>query len=226
VAREAVIRGLYCSGYDPKPVQRAIAAAPASCYEAALVLTRSLLAVALVVGCQGRSSTEDLPATPRAIEVHDASGKVTARVVPGHPCRATVDGIELLVGGRPLIAQVGDVRWSGDDEKTGTTLRKDGVAVVRIFPAEVTPGSVDVIDSQGVALFRVKLDGETAPIVNKSGEVERVAKRTAKAISVGDVTVTGTDDLLLAALLTAPEAGAEVRGLAACHRLLPIVKGS
>ena len=58
-----------------------------------------------------------------------------------------------------------------------------------------------------------------------AGAVERVAKRTPQGISVGDVTVTGTDDLLLAALLTAHEAGAEVRGLAACHRLLPIVKG-
>ena len=181
--------------------------------------------MALVAGCQGRTSTEEAPPAPRAIEVHDASGKLTARVVPGHPCRATVDGVELLVGGRPLIAQVGEVRWSGDDDKTGTTLRKDGVAVARIFPAEVLPGAVDVIDPQGIALLRVKAAGDSAPIVSASGAVERVAKRTPKGISVGDVTVTGTDDLLLAALLTAPEAGAEVRGLAACHRLLPIVRG-
>jgi hypothetical protein len=181
--------------------------------------------VALVAGCQGRSSTEDLPAAPPAIEVHDAKGAVTARVVPGHPCRATVDGVELLVGGRPLVAQVGEIRWAGVDDASGTVLEKDGVAVARIFPADVTPGAVDVIGPDGIALLRVKVDGDSAPVVGASGAVERVAKRTPKGISVGDVTVTGTDDLLLAALLTAPEAGAEVRGLAACHRLLPIVKG-
>ncbi len=181
--------------------------------------------MALVAGCQGRSSTEEAPSAPRAIEVHAASGKVAARVVAGHPCRATVDGVELLVGGRPLVAQVGNIRWTGEDDSTGTTLQKDGTTVARIFPADVSPVAVDLMGPDGVAIVRIKVSGDTAPVISGAGVLERTARRTPKGISVGDVTVTGTDDLLLAALLTAPEAGAEVRGLAACHRLLPIVKG-
>jgi hypothetical protein len=54
----------------------------------------------------------------------------------------------------------------------------------------------------------------------------RTATRSATGVTIGDMTVTGTHDLLLAAVLSAPELGPEVRALAACHRLLPSTKAA
>ena len=65
---------------------------------------------------------------------------------------------------------------------------------------------------------------------DRAGVVVRQVVRAPSGITVGPlqpgatVTVTGTDDLLLAAVLSATEAIPEVRGLAACHRLFPFEK--
>jgi hypothetical protein len=142
-----------------------------------------------------------------------SGGAMVARVVAGHPCRAEVDGDELLVGTAPLVAQVGASRWSGDEAATGTTLRKDGEPIVRIRDSA---DLVEVFDPQGGAMFHVLGDGTVA---NPRGEVIRRAEQTIAAIRVGDSVVTGTTDLPVAMLLTAPELIPEVRALAACHRL-------
>lgn len=183
---------------------------------------RSHLVLALLVGCQGTSAKDRPPEAPVAgIQVRAANGDVIARVVAGRPCRATIEGQDLQIGGRPLVTMVGAARWTGRDDKNGTTLERDGTAVARIFPTEILPTEVALFDHQGVALVRVKVTGDRAALVGGAGQLLRTAIKTPTGITVGDLTVTGTDDLLLAAVLSAPEALPEVRGLAACHRLLP-----
>ncbi|MBS1122549.1 MAG: hypothetical protein H6Q90_4777 [Deltaproteobacteria bacterium] len=165
-----------------------------------------------LIACQGRSaSSEPSPERRVTIEVKDAHGKTTARVVSGHPCRATVDGIELLVGGRPLVAQVGETVWNGNDAANGTTLSQNGHPVARIHANQL-------FDSEGVPLVRVMDNGD---IGNPAGQIVRKAVITASKVTIGDVTVTGTSNVALAAMLTAPEVNAEIRALAACHYLLP-----
>ena len=71
-------------------------------------------------------------------------------------------------------------------------------------------------------------DGVVA-ITDRQSTLVRQVKVTKEALEIsgGDgpkVLVTGTDDALLAAILTAPEAIPEVRGLAACNRLFPSTK--
>jgi hypothetical protein len=142
-----------------------------------------------------------------------AGGTIGTRIVSGHPCRADIDGNELLIGTDPLVTQVGATRWSGDDGDDGTTLRKDGAAIVRLRDRQ---DLVEVFDPQGAAILKVTASGE---IANAQGEVLRRAEPGRGGIKVGDSMVTGTTDVALAVLVTAPELIPEVRGLAACHRL-------
>jgi hypothetical protein len=141
-------------------------------------------------------------------------GIMQARIVAGHPCRAEIDGDELLIGTEPLVAQIGSVRWSGDDSAgPGTVLRKDGAAMVRIQAQDT---GLDVLDPQGTAILRISGDGA---IANSRGDILRRAEPAPATIKIGESVVTGTGDLALAALVTAPELLPEVRALAACHRL-------
>lgn len=159
-----------------------------------------------------------------SIELRDATGKVTARLTPGHPCRATVDGVEMLIGTQPLIAQVGDVRWTGDQAVNGTTIKRNDITVARIFPSD-QPNETGMYTPEGVAIFRATASGIKADLISGAGAVIGSATQLPKGgIAIGDRVLSGTDDLLLAALLSAPEASPEVRGLAACHRLFPSPK--
>ena len=161
-----------------------------------------------VVACQGRSPS---PPVPRpVIEAKDSHGTVTARVTPGHPCRANVDGLEMLVGGRPLVAMNGSARWTGEDAADGTTLRKNDEVVARIHANQL-------FDHQGMSLVHLMPDGT---IQDFEGKVSRRANIAPNRITIGDLEVTGTHDAALAVMLTAPEATPEVRALAACHYLL------
>jgi len=155
--------------------------------------------------------------------VRDALGDVAARVVAGRPCRATVDGVDLQIGGEPLVAMVGNVRWAGVDEADGTTLTRDGDRAARIV---VDGTRLQILDDRGIAVIRLRADADTATVLDGANTTVRTAKRSATSITVGDMTVTGTQDLLLAALLTAHEIGPEVRALAACHRLLLLQKSA
>ena len=166
---------------------------------------------AIVGGCRGGGEPAP-PPPPPAIEVRDAAGALTARVVAGHPCRATVEGVELLVGGRPLVAQQGAVRWTGEDAPNGTTLKKDGAPVARVHARQL-------FDAEGIPLLRVLEDGS---ITNRASVVVRRAAPapTGNAVTVGSATFTGTTDVVLAAMLAAPEAPPDVRAMVACHFLL------
>jgi hypothetical protein len=172
-----------------------------------------VLALALIAGCQGKSEPDPPRSPPPVIEAR-SGGTTIARIVAGHPCRADVDGNELLIGTEPLVAQVGNSRWSGEDLADGTTLRRDGAAIVRLRDAQDT--GVEVFDPQGSAILLVTADGA---ISNARGEILRRAEPSRVAIKIGDSIVTGTSDLALGVLITAPELIPEVRALAACHRL-------
>jgi hypothetical protein len=175
------------------------------------VLLFRVLACALpFAGCQGTDTSKAAPPKPTAIEVVDATKSVVARVVPGRPCRATVEGVELLVGGRPLVAQIGTDRWTGEDADNGTTLRKNDQIVARIHAKQL-------FDANGIPIIRVLDNGD---IADKANAVVRKAVAAANAITIDTLTVTGTTDVAIAAMLTARETVPEVRGLAACHYLL------
>ncbi|HEU0033598.1 MAG TPA: hypothetical protein VFQ53_23370 [Kofleriaceae bacterium] len=183
------------------------------------MLGRSFLL--LLVACQGESTSSKVPVRP-AIEVRDPAGVVVARVVGGHPCRATIEGHELIVGGRPLVAQYGSARWTGQDAANGVTLAKNDQPVARIHAKQL-------FDAEGVPLLRVMDNGDVA---SGAGRIVRKIVRTPDgSLSIvpneagGDtLTVSGMpstpDDIALAAMLTAHEASPEVRALAACHYLL------
>jgi hypothetical protein len=165
----------------------------------------------LVGGCRCGAEREP-PPPPPAIEARDADGVVTARVVPGRPCRATVEGLELLVGGRPLVSQQGAIRWSGEDAPNGTTLLKDGRPVARVHARQL-------FDAEGLPILRVMEDGS---IANRASVIVRraAAAPAANSVTIGDATVTGTTDVVLAAMLAAPEIAPDLRAMVACHLLL------
>jgi hypothetical protein len=187
------------------------------------VLFRLSIALSVAAaGCQGPSSKgAPAPVAAPSIELHDAKGKVTARVTPGRPCRVTVDDIELMVGTEPLVAQVGDERWTGTDDTNGTTFKRNDATVARMAPSD-RPDEAALFTPEGVAIVRATLEGGSAKLVSGAGAIIGTAAKGPKGITVGDhFTVTGTDDVLLAALLAAQDAPPEVRGLAACRRLFP-----
>ena len=186
-----------------------------------------LLSLAAFAGCQGESSHDSGPKAPTAsVELREADGKVSARVTPSHPCRATIDGLEMLIGTQPLVAQLGDVRWSGDLTASGTMLRRNDVVMARMFPDD-QPGELGLYSAEGVAMFSAKIIGDKADLVSGAGAVVATAQKQPKGgVKVGERTVTGTDDVLLAAVLAAPDVPPEVRGLAACHRLFPPAKAA
>jgi hypothetical protein len=188
------------------------------------VLNRSFCSLAAVtsacVGCQGDPAPE-APVARLAIEVV-AAGKVVASVLPGHPCRATVAGVELLIGGPPLLSQAGSTRWTGETMTNGTTFRNNDRAVARIHANQL-------FDDQGIPILRVMDDGT---IVNGPGRVVRKAlakHAAAPRVEIRDaepqkrpetIVVTNTEDIVLAAILSANEVEAEIRALVACHYLL------
>jgi hypothetical protein len=165
-----------------------------------------------ILGCQGTDTSKAAPPKPAGIEVTDATHAVLARVVPGRPCRAVVDGVELLVGGPPLVAQVGTDRWMGEDAENGTTLRKNDQIVARIHAKQL-------FDANGIPIIRVLENGD---IADKANAVVRKAVVAGNAVTIGELTVTGTTDVAIAAFLTltSRETVPEVRALLACHYLL------
>lgn len=179
-----------------------------------------------VLGCQdrGSSSTAGTAIEPPAIELRD-QGAIVARVWPGSPCRAVVDGLELLVGhgeADSLVAQHGATRWVTEQGDNGTTFRRNDLEAARIHAHQL-------FDEHGAPLVRVLENGD---IVNGAGQLVRQAKVTGTSVTITPVVnpghpaepivVTGTTHIELAAMLSAREATAEIRALAACHFLLPV----
>lgn len=184
-----------------------------------------------VAACQGGSASgKEKPAPRHAIELRDAKGVVLARVTEGRPCRATIDDDELIIGGRPLVMMHGETRWAGDDVDGSTVILRDDESYARIFPSDVRDDEVALFDARGVALFRVTASGDTAIVRDPGQSPIRELHRTTTGITIpsptGDATVSGTQDLLLAAVLSATEVSPQMRALAACHRLLPPQKAA
>lgn len=194
-----------------------------------------------LLGCQDRSGASAATAgssapaltvasSSGAIEIRDGA-TITARVVPGQPCRATVDEHELIVGfgrsevsARSLVSQFGTTRWTTEQHTNGTTLYRNALPVARIHARQL-------FDEAGSPVIRVLDSGD---IVNGAGQVIRHARvdapnrhvAIARATTPGQpasepTIVTNTTDPVLAAMLTARETTAEIRALAACHFLLP-----
>jgi hypothetical protein len=184
--------------------------------------------VLALAACQGRQSAP--PPAPVVVRVMDETGHVVAELRPGHPCRASAGLGELIVGGPPIVASEGSAEWKGTSAPNGTTYEKNGERLARLYPID-DPKSAAVLDMHGVALVRIAVDGGKAIVSNASGVPVRNLMQGA-AGSAGPTividsppsTVTGTDDLILASLLAAPELVPEVRMLAACDRVL--AKGS
>ncbi len=195
--------------------------------QTAAVLLRCIPLLALAA-CQGSSAgTPVKPAAATEILAKDPSGAVVARVKPSIPCRATVDGVDQIVGTVPLVSQIGTTRWSGDSATNGTTFKKGDTAIARLYAA--SDAELALLDPDGVAIVRATRGADgVVSIADRQSTVVRQAKKTPDAIEITGkdpkLVVTGTDDVLLAAILTAPEAIPEVRGLAACNRLFPSTK--
>lgn len=156
----------------------------------------------------------------------DAGGTTLAELKQIQPCRATIGPAEMIVGGSPLTSTVGSTTWTGSEDTNGTTYVRNDERIARSFPVgDAATGAI--FDLQGVAQVRISVTGDTATVENKASVPVRKLTRTAGVINVSDpaLTVTGTDDLILAALLSAPELLPEVRMLAACERVL-VKKGS
>ncbi len=191
-----------------------------------------MLVLVAVSACQSKSDAgaRQTAARPPAIELKDAKGQLIARVTPGHPCRAMVDDVELLVGTDPLVAQLGEVRWTGTTAANGITIKRNDEVIARVFPVD-QPSETGLYTPDGVAMFRATISGDKADLISGAGAVIGSVKKlptggiSMPGTAIGERVLTGTNDLLLAALLGATEAPPEVRGLAACHRLLPSPNG-
>jgi hypothetical protein len=181
----------------------------------------ALLAVglALVMGCQDKKQAP--PPEPVPVQVRDSSGVLVAELKALRPCRGSIGPVELIVGGPPLLATLGDTKWTGSTATNGTTLSRNGEAVARVFPVG-DAASAAVIDMQGVALARIVVTGQAATVSDAASVPVRNLKSNGTSITSDELklTITGTQDLILAALLSAPELMPEVRIIAACERVL------
>jgi hypothetical protein len=192
------------------------------------------------LGCQDKSREAAKPPPPPDVKVVDAQGAVVAEMRQIRPCRAVIgtpqprsgeenesqSKIEMIVGGPPIQSTVGSVMWSGNDDVNGTTFLRGEERIARMYPLS-DPNSGAVFDMQGIAQVRIKVNGQVATVENRAGLVVRKLTLAGGTITSSDpaLTITGTDDLVLAGLLSAPELLPEIRSLAACERVL-LKKGS
>jgi hypothetical protein len=179
---------------------------------------RRLLLVALLA-CQGRKAAPSPAAA--SIEVRDAANMLVAEIRPIKPCRGSIGPVDLIVGGPPLVANVGGTEWKGSAAENGTILIRDGEAVARVYPVGDAKTAA-VLDMHGVALARIAVDGDTATVSNAASVPVRTLKQAGDTIATETpaLTITGTKDLVLAALLSAPELSPSIRILVACERVL------
>ena len=114
---------------------------------------RRLLLLGLLA-CQGKQ--EPPPPAAASVQVRDSSGVLVAELRPIRPCRGSIGPVDLIVGGPPLVANLGSTEWKGSAADNGTTLYRDGQPVVRVFPTG-DPKTVSVLDLHGIALARIAL---------------------------------------------------------------------
>jgi hypothetical protein len=182
------------------------------------------MSLAAALGCQGKADSAD-PTLPQMIEAREG-GSLLASVRPGRPCRATIGPNEMIVGGPPLVSQLGDTRWTGETTKTGTLVSRDNALVARFFPVG-DAAAAGIYDPTGVAMERIALEAGKVTVTDASSRIThtlavKAAGSVANAVAVDDgkTTITGTDDLVLAALIGTTDVAPELRMLAACERVL------
>ncbi len=181
-----------------------------------------LLASAALAGCKDSSQApKPVPTALADVQVLDANGALVAELKQTRPCRAAIGPQELIVGGPPLVSTLGSTTWAGVDDVNGTTLTRNDERIARVFPVgDATSGAV--FDLHGIAQARVTVTGQVATVESSASvPIRRLTRAAGKITSDNPVlTITGTDDLILAALLSAPELLPEVRMLAGCQRVL------
>lgn len=184
----------------------------------------SAYVLVVLASCKESPSKLTQPAEVVSVVVKDTAGLTVAELRPGHPCRATIGPQEMIVGGPPLVATLGSTKWTGAKAENGTVLTRDAEPIARVFPVG-DPQTGSVFDLKGIAQVRIAVADKTATVQNRASIPVRNLTRAGDTITSSDpkLTITGTDDLILAALLSAPELLPEVRMLAACERVL--VKG-
>lgn len=155
----------------------------------------------------------------RAIEARDGSGAIVASVVPGKPCHAKVGALEADVAGPPLAADIAGAHWTGDVRDNGTAIARAGAAVARVYGHDTT---LSLFDPAGVPMLRVDQRAGAVEVADAGRRLLRRITQTGSAFAVDSpaLTVTGTRDAELVALLVSPELQPELRMLAACERVL------
>lgn len=189
---------------------------------------------ALASACQGdRSDASTAAASTEAADqitiANPAKALVVTLATKVEPCRASIDGVELIVGVSPIVAQLGATNWTGETSTNGTTFKREGTTVARAFAA--SDHELALFDPEGAVLVRAvkNPDGSVSVSDRQSTVVRTVTSKGAGHLEIAGaksptLDVRGTDDALLAAIAAAPEAIPEVRALAACNRLFPRIE--
>jgi len=151
------------------------------------------------------------------VEVHDATGTLTARVAMGSPCKATFGTTELVIGPQPLEAE--GAKWTWSQSEGGLAIQKDGVQFARwIVREEMTKGgNAQALDANGVAFVRISRIVSSIYVSTAGGVKLRNGEfHKDQPFVIGDVTVTGAGDGYNAALIASPEIPIAVRAIAMC----------
>jgi hypothetical protein len=183
-----------------------------------------LTTLAGLAACQGDAAA---PAAAPPIEARDLEGGVrfTAKLASGV---CTVGAMEVRLDGDRAIGKASDVVLAtlapaGPDGRLEVTLGDAAEPLLRLFRRE---GHLDVLQPDGVPKFRTTIaadevrvsDAARAPVLRVTREAQAlvVADREGQAL----LHVTGTTDLLAAALIAGPGLPEEARDLLVCERLL------
>jgi hypothetical protein len=145
----------------------------------------------VAAGCQSREN----PQAASVIEVRDPAGAVVAKLTPGHPCRGKLGKVE--------------VEASESHEPT-----------LRVVPQD---RGFNVLDPKtGVPALRIFLDHGGATISGADSRVLRTITPRGDAFAADRpaMTITGTNDPVVAALLTSSELPASEALLLSCGRVL------
>jgi hypothetical protein len=154
---------------------------------------------------------------PEIVEVHDATGTVTAKVAPGNPCHATFGTTELVIGAQPL--ELDGAKWTWTTGRGGLAIQKDGEQFARwIVREEMTKGgTAEALDAHGVPFIRISRIVSDVLIATAGGVKLREGRfHKGQPFELGDVTVTGAGDGYDAALIASPEVPVAVRAIAMC----------
>ena len=150
-------------------------------------MLRRCLLLFLAAGCQSREN----PQTPASVEVRDQAGALVAQLTPGHPCKGKLGNVEM------------------DATHTQT-------AILRLVRQD--SGATVLDPKTGIPALRIFVDHGGATISGPDSRVLRhiESKHDAFAVDHPPLTVTGTRDPVIAALLTSSELAAAEALLLAC----------